>query len=117
MHTTHLDPLPSESPPYIIGKENSHKHYVERRFATFKLFYLEHTPPEYEPPYFKPGDPEKDRFVFTTHAKSEVPEKFSIGTVVTPHHGFESFFLFPRLKFKFSFQSRRSCPISSKVYS
>ncbi|KAH8117033.1 DNA-binding protein [Phellopilus nigrolimitatus] len=61
----------------------------KRRFASFKLFYRNNTPPEYEPPYFRPGDPEKDKFVFTTHNKSEVPEKFSVGAVATPHHGID----------------------------
>ncbi|PAV23827.1 meiosis specific hop1 [Pyrrhoderma noxium] len=60
-----------------------------RRFATFKLFYREHTPTEYEPPYFRPGDPIKDKFIFTTHNKAEVPEKFSVGSVITPHHGID----------------------------
>ncbi|EJD02237.1 DNA-binding protein [Fomitiporia mediterranea MF3/22] len=69
--TQSLDPLP------------------KRRFATFKLFYRENTPQEYEPPYFRPGDPEKDKFVFTTHGRSEVPEKFSIGAISTPYHGID----------------------------
>ncbi|KAI5120474.1 hypothetical protein M0805_006494 [Coniferiporia weirii] len=61
----------------------------KRRFATFKLYYQDKTPPEYEPPFFRPGDPEKDKLVFTTHNKSEVPEKFSVGSVVTPYHGID----------------------------
>ncbi|THH03421.1 hypothetical protein EW145_g6266 [Phellinidium pouzarii] len=61
----------------------------KRRFATFKLFYRENTPPEYEPPFFRPGDPNKDKFVFTTHDKAEVPEKFSVGSVATPYHGID----------------------------
>ncbi|KAL5511311.1 hypothetical protein ACEPAH_4527 [Sanghuangporus vaninii] len=61
----------------------------KRRFATFKILYRENTPPDYEPPYFRPGDPEKDRFVFTTHNSYEIPEKFSIGAVATPHHGID----------------------------
>lgn len=52
----------------------------------FKLFYRDTTPPDYEPPHFRPGDHEKDKFVFTTHGKSEVPERFSVGAVKTPHH-------------------------------
>ncbi|TDL24968.1 DNA-binding protein [Rickenella mellea] len=59
----------------------------KRRYATFKLFYRDNTPEDYEPPYFRPGDPDKDKFIFTTHGKSEVPEKSSIGKVLTPHHG------------------------------
>lgn len=52
----------------------------------FKLFYRENTPTDYEPPYFRPGDPEKDKFVFMTHGKSEIPERFSVGSVNTPFH-------------------------------
>ena len=60
---------------------------AERRFATFKLFYLDHTPSDYEPPHFRAGDPLKDRFVFATHNTTESPEKFSVGSVITPYHG------------------------------
>lgn len=59
----------------------------ERRFATFKLFYRDNTPTDYEPPYFRPGDPVKDKYIFTTHDQSEKPEKFSVGSLATPHHG------------------------------
>ncbi|KLO19215.1 DNA-binding protein [Schizopora paradoxa] len=59
------------------------------RFATFKLIYNEDAPPDYEPPHFRPGDPEKDRFVFYTHDKHEKPDKFSVGSLKTPHHGID----------------------------
>lgn len=58
-----------------------------RRFATFKLTYRDETPSEYEPPFFRSGDSDKDKFVFKTHDKSEVPEKFSVGSLNTPYHG------------------------------
>ena len=62
--------------------------HSERRYATFKLFYLDHTPDDYEPPHFRSGDPVKDKYVFATHNPSECPEKFSVGSIVTPHHGY-----------------------------
>ena len=59
----------------------------ERRYATFKLFYYDNTPADYEPPHFLPGDAVKDRWFFTTHGKEEVPEKWSLGGLETGHHG------------------------------
>ncbi|KZT09612.1 HORMA-domain-containing protein [Laetiporus sulphureus 93-53] len=59
----------------------------KRRFATFKLFYHEHTPDDYEPPHFQPGDAKKDKWFFSTHDKGEVPEKCSIGSLQTGFHG------------------------------
>ncbi|KIP10850.1 hypothetical protein PHLGIDRAFT_64843 [Phlebiopsis gigantea 11061_1 CR5-6] len=58
-----------------------------RRFATFKLFYHDHTPDDYEPPHFRAGDSKKDRWYFTTHEQGEVPEKCSVGRVQTGWHG------------------------------
>lgn len=60
---------------------------LERRFATFKLFYYDHTPDEYEPPHFRAGDVDKDKWFFTTHDKSEAPEKCSIGQLQSGWHG------------------------------
>ncbi|KAF9475066.1 DNA-binding protein [Pholiota conissans] len=57
-----------------------------RRFATFKVFYTEETPADYEPPHFEPGDAEKDKWFFMTHDLDEVPERTSIGKVDTSHH-------------------------------
>jgi meiosis-specific protein HOP1 len=57
-----------------------------RRFATFKVFYTEETPIEYEPPHFEPGDAEKDKWFFMTHDLDEVPERTSIGKIDTGHH-------------------------------
>lgn len=59
----------------------------ERRFATFKLFYYDHTPDDYEPPHFRPGDVEKDKWFFATHDRAEIPEKCSIGRLQTGFHG------------------------------
>ena len=60
---------------------------LERRYATFKLFYTDMTPADYEPQHFRPGDAKKDKFYFTTHGTKEVPEKFSVGELDTGHHG------------------------------
>ncbi|KAG8746839.1 DNA binding protein [Ceratobasidium sp. 414] len=51
------------------------------RFATFKICYHDHTPQEYEPPNFVAGDPEKDRFIFSTHNVREAPERFPFSSV------------------------------------
>ncbi|KAK7687094.1 hypothetical protein QCA50_009595 [Cerrena zonata] len=59
----------------------------KRRFATFKLFYHEHTPEDYEPPHFRAGDVDKDKWFFATHDQNEVPEKCSVGQVQTGWHG------------------------------
>ncbi|KAF8680948.1 HORMA domain [Rhizoctonia solani] len=59
----------------------------DRRYATFKLHYNEKTPQDYEPPNFVAGDPEKDRFYFSTHGVGQRPERFSIGGVGTGQHG------------------------------
>ncbi|KAG5645567.1 hypothetical protein DXG03_005705 [Asterophora parasitica] len=58
----------------------------KRRFATFKLFYTDKTPADYEPPHFQTGDEEKDKWFFMTHDLDEVPDKWSIGKVDTGHH-------------------------------
>lgn len=61
----------------------------ERRFATFKLFYHDHTPDDYEPPHFRAGDARTDKWFFTTHDRHEVPEKCSIGQIQTGWHGID----------------------------
>ncbi|KAG6868822.1 hypothetical protein C0993_009704 [Termitomyces sp. T159_Od127] len=58
----------------------------KRRFATFKLYYTDKAPADYEPPHFQPGDEEKDKWYFMTHDLDEVPDKWSIGKVNTGHH-------------------------------
>ncbi|KDR73549.1 hypothetical protein GALMADRAFT_617548 [Galerina marginata CBS 339.88] len=57
-----------------------------RRFATFKVFYTDETPSEYEPPNFQAGDVEKDKWFFMTHDLDEIPERCSIGKIDTGHH-------------------------------
>lgn len=61
--------------------------FLERRFATFKLFYYDNTPDDYEPPHFRAGDALKDKWFMTTHDKEEVPERCSVGFVHTGYHG------------------------------
>ena len=60
---------------------------TERRFATFKVFYMDHVPDDYEPPHFSAGNP-ISKYFFTTHSTKEIPEKMSIGSLVTPYHGY-----------------------------
>ncbi|TFK94784.1 HORMA-domain-containing protein [Polyporus arcularius HHB13444] len=59
----------------------------KRRFATFKLFYYDNTPDDYEPPHFRAGDTNKDKWFMTTHHKGEMPERCSVGFVHTGYHG------------------------------
>ncbi|KAF8516961.1 HORMA-domain-containing protein, partial [Hysterangium stoloniferum] len=56
-----------------------------RRFATFKLFYRDNVPKEYEPPHFSSGNAEH-KYIFTTRSSKEAPEKISIGSLSTPYH-------------------------------
>ncbi|TFK30204.1 DNA-binding protein [Coprinopsis marcescibilis] len=65
---THMDELP------------------RRRFATFKLFYTDSTPEDYEPPHFQAGDNTKDKWYFMTHNLDEVPDRFSVGKINCGHH-------------------------------
>ncbi|KAI0672868.1 HORMA-domain-containing protein [Trametes maxima] len=58
-----------------------------RRFATFKLFYYENTPDDYEPPHFRAGDAKEDKWFMTTHDREELPERCSVGSVQTGYHG------------------------------
>ncbi|KAF8607981.1 HORMA-domain-containing protein [Ceratobasidium sp. AG-I] len=70
----------------LIGICQSMEPLPDRRFATFKIYYHENTPPEYEPPHFVAGDAEKDRFFFATHNVNEVPERCSVGGIKTGKH-------------------------------
>ncbi|KAG6837277.1 hypothetical protein H0H93_012282 [Arthromyces matolae] len=58
----------------------------KRRYATFKLYYTDKTPADYEPPLFLAGDQERDKWYFMTHDLDEMPDKWSIGRVNTGHH-------------------------------
>ncbi|KAF8274863.1 HORMA domain-containing protein [Lactarius quietus] len=59
----------------------------KRRYATYKAFYYPRTPPTYEPPHFRPGDSEANRFFFSTHGKDEIPERWGVGKLETGWHG------------------------------
>ncbi|EJU00794.1 DNA-binding protein [Dacryopinax primogenitus] len=58
-----------------------------QRYVTFKLFYVDGTPDDYEPPFFRAADAEKDRFFFATHNAIERPDKIAIGALNTSFHG------------------------------
>ncbi|TRM58574.1 HORMA domain-containing protein [Schizophyllum amplum] len=58
----------------------------KKRFANFKVLYTDLTPADYEPPGFKPGDVDKDRWYITTHDMNEIPERFTMGKLDTGHH-------------------------------
>ncbi|KAF5373758.1 hypothetical protein D9758_000931 [Tetrapyrgos nigripes] len=58
----------------------------KRRYASFKLFYTDDTPADYEPPHFKPGDFEKDKWYFMTHDLDEVPDTWSVGKLDSGYH-------------------------------
>ncbi|KAK1227809.1 hypothetical protein PQX77_009184 [Marasmius sp. AFHP31] len=61
----------------------------KRRYASFKLFYTEDTPSEYEPPHFKPGNYEKDKWHLMTHDFDEVPDRWSVGKIDSGYHAVE----------------------------
>jgi meiosis-specific protein HOP1 len=50
------------------------------------LFYYDNTPDDYEPPHFRKGDADKDRWYFTTHDKTELPERTDVGRLETGWH-------------------------------
>ncbi|KZT61571.1 DNA-binding protein, partial [Calocera cornea HHB12733] len=58
-----------------------------QRYVTLKLFYVDGTPEDYEPPLFRAADADLDRFYFSTHDASERPENMNIGSVQTSFHG------------------------------
>lgn len=60
--------------------------YPERRYASFKLYYTDDTPAEYEPPHFKAGDYERDKWHFMTHDFEEAPDKWSVGRLKSGYH-------------------------------
>ena len=60
--------------------------FLERRFASFKMFYTDETPSDYEPPHFQAADADKDKWYFMTHDLDEVPDKWNVGKVDTGHH-------------------------------
>lgn len=59
---------------------------LARRYATFKMYYTDNTPDDYEPPFFHKGDAEADKFTFNTHTSLEQPETLDVGSADTGHH-------------------------------
>ncbi|KAI9571402.1 HORMA domain-containing protein [Boletus coccyginus] len=57
------------------------------RYGNFKLFFNDNTPEDYQPPYFRAGDADSNRWFFTTHRAAEVPESTKIGNLETGWHG------------------------------
>ncbi|KAH7908764.1 HORMA domain-containing protein [Hygrophoropsis aurantiaca] len=57
------------------------------RYGNFKLFFNEDTPDSYQPQHFQVGDPEKNRWFFTTHKLGEAPEVNDIGHFKAGWHG------------------------------
>ncbi|KAJ7050454.1 HORMA domain-containing protein [Mycena amicta] len=45
---------------------------------TFKLFYTDETPADYEPPHFQAGDAQNDKWYFVTHDMDEVPDNVNL---------------------------------------
>ncbi|KIK79348.1 hypothetical protein PAXRUDRAFT_36464 [Paxillus rubicundulus Ve08.2h10] len=57
------------------------------RYGNFKLFFNDNTPDDYQPPHFRAGDTDSNRWFFTTHRTGEVPESTKIGNFETGWHG------------------------------
>ncbi|KAG0147076.1 hypothetical protein CROQUDRAFT_77014 [Cronartium quercuum f. sp. fusiforme G11] len=57
-----------------------------RRFLSFKLYYNDKCPMDYQPPHFDAGDVEKDRFTFGTAGREEIPNATEMGKVDTGYH-------------------------------
>ncbi|KAG8732062.1 DNA binding protein, partial [Ceratobasidium sp. 428] len=70
----------------IVSMSQTLDELPDHRFATFKIYYNDHTPSEYEPPHFVAGDAEKDRFFFSTHSVREAPERSLCGESNTGGH-------------------------------
>ncbi|KAF9526943.1 HORMA domain-containing protein [Crepidotus variabilis] len=70
----------------LINAMHSMDSLPRRRYATFKVYYTEETPMDYEPPHFHSGDVEKDKWYFMTHDFDEVPDRYNIGKLATGHH-------------------------------
>ncbi|KAK7040820.1 hypothetical protein VNI00_009416 [Paramarasmius palmivorus] len=61
----------------------------KRRYASFKLFYTDDTPSDYEPPHFKAGHHEKDKWYFMTHDFDEAPDRWNVGKINSGYHSVE----------------------------
>ena len=83
----HMDSLPSTSVQRALLLDSLPSHpRLGHRYASFKLFYTDDTPDDYQPPHFQAGDVLKDKWYFTTHALNEAPDTWDIGKLYTGHH-------------------------------
>jgi meiosis-specific protein HOP1 len=82
-----METLPSES---FVSTPHSVLRVIilECRYGNFKLFFNDNTPDDYQPPYFRAGDADSNRWFFTTHRAAEVPESTRIGNLETGWHGY-----------------------------
>ena len=83
-----MDVLPSAYTGNVSSRSLI-KILLGRRFATFKVFYTDETPLDYEPPNFQAGDVDKDKWYFMTHDLNEVPDRCSLGKIETGHHSYD----------------------------
>ncbi|BGP22867.1 meiosis-specific protein HOP1 [Rhodotorula toruloides] len=58
-----------------------------RRFLNVRLFYTDDTPPEYEPPHFRPVAIDVPGYSFSTPTVADEPDFGTLGTVTTGFHG------------------------------
>ncbi|BGP28830.1 hypothetical protein JCM10296v2_000566 [Rhodotorula toruloides] len=58
-----------------------------RRFLNIRLFYTDDTPPEYEPPHFRPVAIDAPGYSFSTPTVADEPDFGTLGTVTTGFHG------------------------------
>ncbi|BGO97761.1 Meiosis-specific protein HOP1 [Rhodotorula toruloides] len=58
-----------------------------RRFLNVRLFYTDDTPPEYEPPHFRPVAIDAPGYSFSTPTVADEPDFGTLGTVTTGFHG------------------------------
>ncbi|KAF8323084.1 hypothetical protein DL93DRAFT_2151415 [Clavulina sp. PMI_390] len=70
----------------IISSTQGMEALPGRRYATFKIFYNDDAPADYEAPSFVAGDAVKDVLVFSTHSAEEAPEKVIIGSMDSFFH-------------------------------
>uniref|UniRef100_A0A0K3CDI1 FGENESH: predicted gene_2.271 protein n=1 Tax=Rhodotorula toruloides TaxID=5286 RepID=A0A0K3CDI1_RHOTO len=58
-----------------------------RRFLNVRLFYTDDTPPDYEPPHFRPVVIDAPGYSFSTPTVADEPDFGTLGTVTTGFHG------------------------------
>ncbi|GAA5978890.1 hypothetical protein JCM11641_003605 [Rhodosporidiobolus odoratus] len=58
-----------------------------RRYLTVRLFYTDETPPEYEPPCFKPVQDDMPGYTLATPGVDDPPDFATLGSMFTGFHG------------------------------